>query len=204
MTDTPAAPSRDKTLVGNVGKSSITIGRFTYGFEKMSIREWGEGAPLSIGSFCSIATGVTIFLGGEHRVDWVTTFPFGHIFGAEFQTDPVQGHPWSKGAVNIGNDVWIGSGATILSGVSIGDGAVVGANALVTSDVAPYTVVGGNPAKVIKLRFSPDVIDLLLQIRWWEWPVDEIKASIGLLCSESDVSEITEFLAEKKVGVVRQ
>lgn len=91
-----------------IGCSLITVGRFTYGSDDLNIRQWNEGANLKIGSFCSIGQYVTIFLGGNHRVDWVSTFPFGHVYVDELGGPTVTGHPATKGDVTIGNDVWIG------------------------------------------------------------------------------------------------
>lgn len=121
-----------------------SIGRFTYGSPLVMFDS--PDINLKIGSFCSIAGGVAIFLGGNHRIDYTTTFPFNFVF-EEFCG--FKGHPASKGDVIIGNDVWIGSCAVILSGVTIGDGAVIGANSIVTKDVEPYSVVAGNPARKI-------------------------------------------------------
>lgn len=160
---------------GNVGNSSIEIGRFTYGFENVSIRQWGEGAALRIGSFCSLASSITIFLGGNHRTDWITTFPFGHIFGDELGGGNIVGHPSTRGDVNIGHDVWIAHGVTVMSGVNIGHGAVLAANATVVKDVAPYAIVGGNPARLLRQRFSDEIIELLLQLRWWEFPNEVVR-----------------------------
>jgi acetyltransferase-like isoleucine patch superfamily enzyme len=123
---------------------------------------------------------VKIFIGAEHRVDWITTYPFSSL-------DPkfahIPGHPHTKGDVVIGNDVWIGWGATILSGVTIGDGAVIGASSLVTKDVAPYTIVGGNPAKLVRARFSDAHIRALLDLKWWDWDMERIHANMDLLLS---------------------
>lgn len=129
---------------------------------------------ITIGAYCSIGTGVSIFGGYEHHTDWVTSYNF-----RSSENTPMH----SKGPVVIGNDVWIGAGATILSGVTIGDGAVVGAQALVTKDIPPYTVVGGVPAKPIRKRFSDEQIDALLEIQWWNWPHEEIKKRVEILCS---------------------
>lgn len=139
---------------------SFSVGKHTYG--NPEILEWGEGASLSIGAFCSIGEGVTIFLGGEHRLDWISTFPFNILWecGKGFQ-----GHPATKGDVVIGNDVWIGRNAVILSGVHIGDGAVIGTEAVITKDVPPYGVAAGNPARVVRLRFDARSIRNLLQLR---------------------------------------
>ena len=110
---------------GAAGTSKVVVGRFTYGHDRLVVRQWGEGAALRIGSFCSFAEKITIMLGGNHRTDWITTYPFGHVFEEQFGADPVAGHPSTNGDVVIGDDVWIGHGATVISGVTIGDGAVV-------------------------------------------------------------------------------
>lgn len=163
-----------------------SIGRGTYG--QPDIRQWGEGAQLQIGAYCSIAAGVTIFLGGEHRMDWVTTYPFSVIWKS---ARAFTGHPHTKGDVIIGNDVWIGSGAVILSGVTIGDGAVIGCNAVVSRPVGPYEIVAGNPARCVRMRFSDEVVEQLLKIRWWNWPEKKIKAALPHLLSP----DMTGFLA---------
>ena len=149
-----------------------SIGKYTYGNPMIL---YGEGADLKIGNYCSIAKGVIIYLGGNHNVDWITTYPFPEIF--------VENVASSKGDVIIGNDVWIGRNATILSGVKIGDGAIVGANSVVTKDVSPYSVVAGNPAKHLKYRFTEEVITELLRIKWWYWEHEEVLKHIDLLCS---------------------
>ena len=95
-------------LNGLLGKSRIRVGRFTYGHEDAVVREWGEGATLDIGQFCSLASGITFFLGGNHRHDWITTYPFGHIETEIFTAFTGEGHPSTNGNVLIGNDVWIG------------------------------------------------------------------------------------------------
>lgn len=144
-----------------------------------------------MGKFCSIASGVTIMLGGDHRVDWNSTYPFNSVM-KEFFPD-IKGHPYSKGDVNIGNDVWIGSEAKIMSGVTIADGCVVGANALVTKDVLePYTIVGGVPARIIKKRFSQVVIQRLCEMQWWNWKDEDIVAVIPLLQS-NDIDGLWDY-----------
>jgi len=175
------------TKIGTVGESPLRVGPFTYGFENITVRYTNEKSSLSIGSFCSLGPEVTIFLGGEHRIDWITTFPFGHIFKDELDGIGIEGHPWSKGDVNIGNDVWIGRGVTIMSGVTIGSGAVLAAYANITKDVAPYEIVGGNPAKIIKKRFDDEIIALLLKLRWWDFPLELINLINKKLCSTPDV-----------------
>lgn len=183
---------------GTVGNSPVTIGRFTYGVENLSVRQWGEGAALRIGAFCSIATSVTVFLGGNHRTDWITTFPFGHIFQSELGGAGIVGHPATNGDVVVGNDVWLAHGVTILSGVTIGDGAVLAANATVTHDVEPYGIVGGNPARLIRKRFDDTLIALLLELRWWDLPLEVIRAVSGRLCAPPTEAVLRELIAETR------
>ena len=155
------------------------IGKHSYGTD-LRVYAWNEGSTLKIGAYCSIANGVEILLGGHHRTDWVTTYPFNALWPSARQ---FKGHPWSKGDVVIGNDVWIGSGALILSGVTIGDGAVVAARTVVTEDVAPYTIVAGNPARLIKKRYDDDTIGRLLRVRWWDWDEGKIQDFMPLMLS---------------------
>jgi acetyltransferase-like isoleucine patch superfamily enzyme len=122
-------------------------------------------------------------LGGNHRTDWVTTFPFGHVNKHKFNSFNGEGHSSTNGSVIIENDVWIASNVTIMSGVLIGSGSVVANNSHVVKDVEPYSIVGGNPAKHIKFRFNPNQIDNLLSIKWWDWPEEKINANLDLLCS---------------------
>jgi acetyltransferase-like isoleucine patch superfamily enzyme len=152
------------------------IGRWSYG--DLTVHTWGEGATLTVGSFCSIAPGVQVLLGGEHRADWVSTFPF-TVLWPEAQT--IEGHPRTKGDVVIGNDVWIGMEAMVLSGVVIGDGAVIGARSVVVEDVSPYSVVAGDPARFVEQRFSDVIVRRLLAIRWWAWPDERIAEVLPLL-----------------------
>lgn len=185
--------SNNTVRTGYVGKSPVTIGRFTYGVENLTVREWGEGAALVVGAFCSLADKVTIFLGGNHRTDWCTTYPFGTVFQNELGGQHLVGHPATKGDVIVGNDVWIGTSATIMSGVEIGDGAIVAANACVTKDVPPYTIVGGNPARVLKERFDPTIVKLLVRLRWWDLPVETIRQLEESLCAAPDKQVLTKL-----------
>lgn len=157
----------------------------------LEVLSWGEGATLTMGSYCSIAEGVKIFLGGEHRMDWVTTYPFSYLWD---EAKHIPGHPRTKGDVTIGSDVWIGADAVISSGVSIGHGAVVAARAVVTKDVPHYAVVAGNPATIIKYRFNEETIKALLEIAWWDWDRDRISANIEHLLSD----RIDEFIRINK------
>lgn len=179
--------------VSKVGNSTVTVGRFTYGHNQMRVRQWGEGASLTIGAFCSIAKGLTVVLGGNHRVDWATTFPFGHVFHKELGDTKIEGHPDTQGDITIGNDVWIGQNVTIMSGVEIGSGAVIAANATVVKNIAPYEIWGGNPAKKLKDRFEPDVAAALLDLAWWNLPVETVRTLAPLLSRTPDLPGIEEM-----------
>ena len=154
------------------------IGRYSYGSPHIHFDS--SGATLRIGQFCSVADNVNIFLGGEHRIDWITSYPFPVMFE---QAATYRGHPATKGDVVVGNDVWLGNGATLLSGVRIADGAVVGAGAVVARDVPAYAIVSGNPARVVRTRFAQPEIDSLLRIRWWDWPLDKVLQELPTLLS---------------------
>ena len=165
------------------------IGRGTYSDKTFAVLLWGEDAELTIGAYYSIGPHVTVILGGEHNTDWVTTFPLLHKVG----------QPKSKGNVVIGNDVWIGWGATILSGVTIGDGAVIGARSLVSKDVPPYTVVGGNPARMIYKRFDHDTRKRLLAARWWDLPEARV-LELGDLLMSQDVQQLLKLVERYRNG----
>jgi acetyltransferase-like isoleucine patch superfamily enzyme len=166
------------SLTEAVERGAATVGRWTYGFP--TIKWWGEKVMARIGSFCSLAEGITIILGGEHNTRQVSTFAFTLLGYCEvFNIRPeVDSFVHNRGDLIIGNDVWIGNGATLMSGVNIGHGAVVGAGSVVTKDVPPYTIAVGVPARPVRKRFSDLQIARLLEIRWWDLPDDEI----GKLC----------------------
>jgi len=158
--------------------------KYTYGTPH--VYSWNEGAKAIVGKFCSIADNVKIYLGGNHNTNWVTTFPFGHIYKDVFNNYDGKNHPITKGNVNIGNDVWIAQNVVIMSGITIGDGAIIANNSHVVKNVEPYTIVGGNPAKFIKYRFTPLQISKLLEIKWWDWDDSLINNNIEFLCN-SDI-----------------
>ena len=138
---------------------------------------------LIVGKFCSIACGAKfMFTSGNHTMKSLSTYTF-PIFFDEWELDPVNiRDAWdNKGDIVIGNDVWIGYEAVIMQGVTIGDGAIIGTRALVTKDVPPYTIVGGAPAKPIRNRFSEEIIAKLLEMKWWDWPEERIKANIAAI-----------------------
>jgi acetyltransferase-like isoleucine patch superfamily enzyme len=163
---------------------TIIAGKYTYGHDSIEVVR-AENYKVIIGNFCSIASGCKIYLNANHRKDWITTYPFGHINQNIFNSFDGSGHPTCKGDIIIGNDVWIASNVTIMSGVKIGDGSIIANNSHVVKDVDPYTIVGGNPAKYISHRFDQKTIDNLLNIKWWNWEDSKINKYLPLLCSNN-------------------
>lgn len=171
---------------------NIIVGEFTYiadtDFESHVTHhyEW-NGDRLIIGKFCQIAAGVEFVMNGaNHQMNAVSTFPFYTLEGWDM-APPSPAELPLKGDTVIGNDVWIGQNAVVLPGVKIGDGAIIGANSVVGSDVGAYTIVAGNPAQVLRKRFDEELIELLLNFRWWDKSVEEINALIPILtCGDLD------------------
>ena len=162
-----------------------------YTYRRPKVRFPESGARLTIGRYGSIADGVEILLGGNHRLDWATTYPFPALPRLWPEAAGMTGHDTTRGDVLIGHDVWLGSQCMVMSGVAIGHGAVVAARAVVTRDVPPYAIVAGNPARVVRLRFDEARIASLLETAWWNRPRAEIERLIPLLLSE----RIDELLA---------
>ncbi len=163
-------------------------------------KEAHEVDRLFIGKFCSIATGAKIMMGGtqEHNYNWISSYPLS-CFGDDydiFSTVMPKGQIL-KGDTIIGNDVWIGAEAMIMPGVHIADGAVIATRSVVTKNVGPYEIWGGNPAKLIKKRFSDDKIEKLLQIKWWDWDDATIQANLPLL--QSDQIDTLWDMSNKKI-----
>ncbi|OXA77459.1 chloramphenicol acetyltransferase [Flavobacterium columnare NBRC 100251 = ATCC 23463] len=178
---------------------NIIVGDYTYyddfddveNFEKNVKYHFDfTGDKLIIGKFCMIASGVKFIMNGaNHLTEAISAYPFA-IFGHDWQ-HAMEGKSYpTKGDTVIGNDVWIGHNATIMAGVTIGDGAIIATNATVTKDVSPYTIVGGNPAQLIRKRFSDEVIELLLEKQWWHWDIEKITQKVQLLTS-NDFDKLT-------------
>ncbi|MEO7047979.1 MAG: CatB-related O-acetyltransferase [Ferruginibacter sp.] len=175
----------------NVVKNpNIIVGDYTYYDDFENVENFEKnvkyhfdfiGDKLIIGKFCMIASNVIFIMNGaNHLTDALTTFPFA-IFGHGWE-NAMDGKTYpQKGDIHIGNDVWIGYNATIMAGVTIGDGAIIATNSTVIKDVEPYSVVGGNPAKEIKKRFSMETIKKLLELKWWDWEIDKITKNIQKL-----------------------
>lgn len=171
----------------------IPRGKHTYGPEPqiMGVKEIARGSK--IGRYCSIADNLQFICKGTHMIDWVTTYPFQEIWGMDVPLYEINGIKGRAGdpvidgltsPIIIGNDVWIASNVKIKQGVTIGDGAVLATECFITKDVPPYAVVGGNPAKVIRYRFTEEQRNDLLKIKWWDWEDEEIKQVIPLLASD--------------------
>lgn len=184
---------------------NIVVGDFTYfsdvDFEEHVTHHYDfYGDKLLIGKFCQIAAGVNFVMNGaNHKMNSVSTYPF-YIFEGWNQTPPPMIDLPYKGDTIIGNDVWIGQNATIMPGVKIGDGAIIGANSTVASDVDKFTIVAGNPAKLIRKRFDEELIDLLEDLKWWNLGIEEIRKLLPMLY-ESDLEkvkvEIRDFLNKR-------
>ncbi|MCS6811996.1 MAG: CatB-related O-acetyltransferase [Cyanobacteria bacterium] len=178
----------------------IIVGDYTYyddpedpeGFERNVLYHFDfEGDRLIIGKFCSIAAKTTFIMnGGNHRTDWFTTYPF-PVFGNGWEKAMPESWP-HKGDTVIGNDVWIGYNATIMPGIQIGDGAIVASKSVVTRNVEPYTIVGGNPATPIRKRFDDSTINALLSICWWDWDITTITENLTTICS-ADINALQQI-----------
>ncbi len=175
-----------------VRNPNIIVGEFTYiadaEFESHVTHHYAwNGDRLVIGRFCQIASGVEFVMNGaNHQMNAATTFPFYTLEGWNMEPPMASDLPL-KGDTVIGNDVWIGQNAVVLPGVHIGDGAIIGANSVVGSDVAPYVIVAGNPARTIRKRFDDELIALLLRFKWWDKDIEEINALIPVLtCSDME------------------
>lgn len=189
----------------NVIKSpNIIVGDYTYyddpnapeDFESKNVLYHYDftGDKLIIGKFCAIATETKFIMNGaNHKIKSFTTYPFG-IFGKGWEAGiPQMGDLPYKGDTVVGNDVWIGYDSIILPGVKVGDGAIIAAKSVVTKDVPPYTIVGGNPSTQIRKRFSEEIIDVLLELKWWDWDVEKITANIPVLCGD-DITKLKGLL----------
>lgn len=188
-----------------VNAPNISIGDYTYYDDDIAPTEFERnnvlfnypefGDKLIIGKFCQIAQNVKFIMGAaNHRLSSVTTYPF-NVFGGAWQknTPPHLEQLPFKGDTVIGNDVWIGRESVIMPGVKIGDGSIIAAYSIVTKDIAPYSIVGGNPAKFIKKRFDDELIGLLLKIRWWDFASEKLTDFLPLLC-ETDLEKVKQTL----------
>jgi virginiamycin A acetyltransferase len=187
-----------------IESEKIEVGEYTYyddpdaatEFEERNVLYAYGPEKLRIGRYCALATGTRfIMAGADHPMVGVSTFPFA-IFGGDWteSTLDIVMNVESRGDTTVGNDVWTGYNTTVMPGVTIGDGAIIASGAVVTADVPPYTIVGGNPAKPIRKRFSDEEIDLLLRAAWWDWPVELVTEHARTIMSgtPADVFAIAE------------
>ena len=181
-------------LKNMITNPNIIVGDYTYYDDFEDVRNFESnvkyhfdfiGDKLIIGKFCMIASGATFIMnGGNHLSDSLSAYPFA-IFGSGWEK-AMEGKEYPvKGDTVIGNDVWIGHNATIMPGLTVGDGAIIAANATVTKNVEPYTIVGGNPAKVIRKRFPDKTIEQLLELQWWNWDPEKITRNLTNLTDTS-------------------
>lgn len=192
MTNFFESPFKGITLDKQVSHPNIRVGRFSYysgyyhghSFDDCArfLLPDDDADKLIIGSFCSIGSGAAFIMAGNqgHRHEWISTFPFYWMPEVRAFEGARNGFQ-PAGDTVVGNDVWIGAEAIVMPGVRIGDGAVIATRAVVTRDVAPYSIVGGNPAAPIRTRFDAARIALLLEMRWWDWSDEQLHAAMPLL-----------------------
>lgn len=173
-----------------IDNNTIPRGKHTYGPEATIIGVPDIAVGSKIGKFCSIAENLQFIMRGSHMMNWVTTYPFQALWGLDVPLHDLSPHS----PITIGNDVWIAANVKIKQGVKIGDGAILATECFVTKDVPPYALVGGNPAKIIKYRFTEEQIKDLLEIKWWDWEDETIKSLVPLLVSNN----IDEFIKQAK------
>ena len=182
-----------------VTNPNIIVGEYTY-YDDVGGAEHFEdhvthhypfiGDKLIIGKFCAIGKSIEFVMNGaNHRMNSVTTYPFNIMGGGWEQFTPAMEDLPLKGDTVVGNDVWFGQNVTVMPGVHIGDGAIIAANSVVTKDIPPYCVAGGNPCIVRKKRFDDELIEYLLALKWWDWDADKIFRNMGALCS-GDLQQI--------------
>ncbi|MEQ8746833.1 MAG: CatB-related O-acetyltransferase [Pyruvatibacter sp.] len=150
----------------------ISIGRHTYGLSRRMVAGASMEAPLTVGAFCSIGPDVLFFSKADHPITLPSTYPFKTLIWDAHKPNQ---DAITKGGITIGSDVWIGARAIIMSGIRIGDGAIIAAGAVVTKNVEPYAIVGGNPAREIRKRFEAAQVSALLRLKWWEWSDHELE-----------------------------
>jgi len=206
MTQVFESPFKGRLLSDLVTNPNIIVGRYSYysgwyhghGFDDCARYLMTEPGVdrLIIGDFCSIGSGAAFIMAGNqgHRNDWASSFPFFYMPEVPYFAGSVDAFE-KAGDTVIGNDVWIGSEAIIMPGVKVGDGAVIGTRALVTRDVEPYAIIGGNPARVIRKRFDDDSIAMLLEMKWWDWDDARLGEAMPLLCS-GDIAALHAFWRE--------
>jgi acetyltransferase-like isoleucine patch superfamily enzyme len=155
------------------------------------VKYQGDTGRVIIGNFASVAPDADFYVGGQHRTEWVSQYGLRAMLDLPGAHE--DGFTHGRGDIVVGSDTWVTNGCTVMSGVTIGDGAVVGTKAVVAKDVRPYAIVVGNPAREIRRRFSDEQVEALLRIRWWDWPTEQVKQHIELICSPDIDAFIARF-----------
>ncbi|MFQ6371757.1 type B chloramphenicol O-acetyltransferase [Shewanella sp. YIC-542] len=198
------SPFAGKPLQAQVTNKNIIVGRHSYYSGYYHGHSFDDCArylhpqrddvdKLIIGNFCAIGSGAVFMMAGNqgHRTDWISTFPFFYQQDTPAFANGADGFQRAGDTV-IGHDVWIGTEAMIMPGVRVGNGAVIASRAVVTKDVAPYEIVGANPAKHIRFRFEPEHIHMLQHMQWWHWTDSQLQAAMALLCSK-EIEKLYQF-----------
>lgn len=205
------SPFKGRLLSEQVTNPNIEVGRFSYYSGYYHGHSFDDCAryllpdrdgvdKLVIGSFCSIGSGASFIMAGNqgHRADWASSYPFFYM-----QREPAFAAARDAfapaGDTVIGNDVWIGTEAMVLPGITVGHGAVIGSRAVVTRNVAPYSIVAGNPAKEVRTRFPAEQVQMLLEMQWWDWTLPAIEAAMPLLCS-GDIQGLHDHWRSREPG----
>lgn len=188
-------------LKNMIKNPNIVVGDYTYYDDFEDVHNFKKnvkyhfdfiGDKLIIGKFCMIASGATFIInGGNHLTEAISAYPFAILGGDWANAMDGKAYPF-KGDTKIGNDVWIGHNVTFMPGITVGDGAIISTNATVTKNVEPYTIVGGNPAKPIRKRFSDEQIAILLKLKWWEWDIEKITRNVSILTG-NDIQKLLEL-----------
>lgn len=204
------SPFKGRLLSELVSNPNIAVGRYSYysgyyhghSFDDCARYLSTEAGAdrLIVGSFCSIGDGAVFMMAGNqgHRNDWVSTFPFFYMTEEPAFAGALDAYR-PAGDTVIGNDVWIGSEAMLMPGVAVGHGAVIGSRALVTRNVEPYAIVGGSPAREIRKRFPDDQVAMLLEMAWWDWPIERLRDAMPLLCA-GDIAALHRFWRDGPAG----
>jgi virginiamycin A acetyltransferase len=196
-----AGVTRTVFLKNIIQNPQISVGDYTYYDDPQDVQRFEQnvlylfpfmGDRLIIGKFCQLASGVRFIMNGaNHAMEGVSTYPF-KVFGGAWSQASMKAK--SKGDTVVGHDVWIGNSATLMQGIQVGHGAIIGTQSLVTKDVPPYTIVGGNPAREIRKRFDDETVAFLLQLRWWDWDAATLTQHLeALTCG--DIPELKRLYA---------
>jgi len=174
----------------HLADGTLVMGNMSY-YAPNVVKYQGDSGRVIIGNFASVAPDADFYVGGLHRTEWVSQYGLRAMLDLPGAHE--DGFTHGRGDIVVGSDTWVTNGCTVMSGVTIGDGAVVGTKAVVARDVRPYAIVVGNPARELRRRFSDEQVDALLRIRWWDWPTEQVKQHVELICSPDIDAFIARF-----------